>query len=435
MLRKLIREVFESQNRLLSHSDMLKMGATGSLSRAYLKHIPVGKIVGLDPEPADWTDDNGDVHEFLPGQEIKSPIEVIQDGDQYLLQNGNHRVKQANVNGDHVILALVQPERLSENLQLADKLYFKTGVLGDEDRKKILSITNGDNYTKVVADAWGYMKLDSYNKRSLEKFYENLKSYNKNVFPIKDLININNVDGLHIAYIIDALDERRQILDYFKKLPSTASRNMREDIRKPRTDNELKRYREQFEYFMDFFSLLDNKSDDAKNKIYQKMFRNGADLDWLIDFAQDKQNLISEEGISREDIKKVIQEDNDLTLLYDQGTYMVVRVESLDGIQAIGCNSLWCFTYGRNFRTWSEYSTNEMVYLIIDFTERLNPTDFMHVVIKPIDFDAEWDEEEGNEENEDKIYDLQNDPVFDAISFLENTIGLEKAKELLTFEW
>ena len=114
------------------------MGATGSLSSAYDTYIPVDKIEGLDPEPADWTDDAGNVRSYERGEIIKTPIEVIYNARNniYYLQNGNHRVKQAKLNGDMYIRAFVQPDKgkvgpikqLSEHINKMKKLM---GLLSD----------------------------------------------------------------------------------------------------------------------------------------------------------------------------------------------------------------------------------------------------------------------------------------------------------------
>ena len=80
-----------------------------------------------------------------------------------------------------------------EYIQQADKLYFNNGKLSKEDRDLILSITNGDAYTKAVADYFYFMKEHTINinnqfKEKLEFIYNEIKNYNKNVFPIKDFI-------------------------------------------------------------------------------------------------------------------------------------------------------------------------------------------------------------------------------------------------------
>jgi hypothetical protein len=97
---------------VISKEQLIKNGSN-SLDKAYERYIPINKIEGLDPEPADWTDKAGNVFQYKEGQEIDSPIEVIYDSsdDIYYLQNGNHRLKQANINNQKHILAYIQPDR------------------------------------------------------------------------------------------------------------------------------------------------------------------------------------------------------------------------------------------------------------------------------------------------------------------------------------
>lgn len=113
------------QPKLLSRKkytqqEMVKLGANYHLHHGFLMEIPVAKIVGLDPEPVNWADESG-YREFEKGQNIEKPIEVIynSDLDEYLLQDGNHRVKQSKINGDSFIKAFVQ----SDNKQYLKWLY------------------------------------------------------------------------------------------------------------------------------------------------------------------------------------------------------------------------------------------------------------------------------------------------------------------------
>ena len=55
---------------------------------------------------------------------------------------------------------------LYENVQLADKLYFNTDKLSQEDKDIILGITGGDNYTKIISDFYYYLKIQ--NKMPIE---------------------------------------------------------------------------------------------------------------------------------------------------------------------------------------------------------------------------------------------------------------------------
>lgn len=134
VMKKFIK--FRLKNILIEHvnhnifnkNDMIKFyNATGSLDIAEKKLIPINKITGLDPEPSDWTDDYGNVKQFKKGEKINTPIEVIYDSvnNIYYLQNGNHRVKQAKINGDKYIEALVEPNNQNEKRNLMIKYKMK----------------------------------------------------------------------------------------------------------------------------------------------------------------------------------------------------------------------------------------------------------------------------------------------------------------------
>jgi hypothetical protein len=87
--------------KFYSKSEMIQLGADGYLSRARLAKIPVSKIDGREPVP--------EPDSYVKGTSIKQPIEVAYDAaaDKYMLYSGNHRVRQAEVNGDKYIIAFV----------------------------------------------------------------------------------------------------------------------------------------------------------------------------------------------------------------------------------------------------------------------------------------------------------------------------------------
>jgi hypothetical protein len=278
---------------------------------------------------------------------------------------------------------------INENVQLADKVYFNTNKLTPEDKNIILGVTNGDNYTKLISDFYFILKKTEYNRpqntlNKINELYNDVITYNKNVYPIieYDVYNTTNAETL-----IYALERRRKIIKELKRLPSEAIRNMRNDIRTPRTYSELSNYEHDFEYFMGHFSLLANRDKNTQIKILRKMFKNNTTLEQLMRFVDDKENFIGGVDFTRDDIIK-LTETEDLYVIYEQGNVMIVKVESPEAIKAIGCNSLWCFTYGSGFdaayKQWYNYSHNDIVYVIINFNESSDSSDFMHVLIKPL---------------------------------------------------
>lgn len=298
--------------------------------------------------------------------------------------------KDKNV-AENIINEEINKFVIEENIQLADKVYFKTNKLSKEDRDIILKITGGNNYTKLIADLYYYDLKNqiSFNidelKRKMHLLYNEIKNYNKNVFPIigYDVYKPSKVDDLY-----HGLEIRKDIINEIKKLPSFAIRNLKNDIRKERTLDQIFNYFNNLEIFMIYYSLLLNRDKEIQKKILQKMFKGGnTTLEDLMKFVDDKENFIGGVEFTKDDVKK-ISEEEDFEIIYEQGGVMIVRVDSPDGIKAIGCNSLWCFTYGEGFdnayKQWNDYSYNDIVYVLIDFNLPSDSGDFMFVLIKPL---------------------------------------------------
>ncbi len=356
---------------------------------------------------------------------------------------------------------------LAENIQQADKVYFTPGLLSPRVREVILKITGGDALTKIITDIY-YAELmhrhnagksilaglgdddeeeeeeDSIGNDVLDreywevlrdKYYKQLKNYNKNVFPIKGYSQ-NGVQD--IWKLVRALYQRNKILEKFKQLPSVAVRNMKEDIRKERTSEELNTYRDRLEYFLGQYSLLSNREGRFKALIANKMFRANTTLEDLIDFAEEKENLIGGKKLNRSVINNIIAEnDDELSIVYEKGNMVVVDVTGPEGIKAIGCNSVWCFTYGsgiyRNRGDWDSNSTNDHVYVIIDFSEASDSQNFMHVLINPLDFNSEADDENGDKANSEKMADMSNQFTDNPLGVIYDFMTPQEAYQIFSF--
>lgn len=109
-----------SQLRILGKDELLKSDAP-NFPHAIEKKIPISKIDGLDPSPADWVDDAGNTRQFKKGEPITKRIEVQYNPDtgNYTLFNGNHRVKQAILNGDTSINAFVHAQNRADYARLS----------------------------------------------------------------------------------------------------------------------------------------------------------------------------------------------------------------------------------------------------------------------------------------------------------------------------
>lgn len=361
---------------------------------------------------------------------------------------------------------------LRENLQLADKFYFKDGKLSPRVREIILQITNGDPYTKIMTDIYYTMLMDNHTTGSwalkqldpehqetekpendvmniddlkkLRPIYNQLIEYNKNVFPIKGL-NINGVQDTND--LMRALNQREKIINIFNEWPSIAKRNMKGDIRKERDSREMNHYRDMLENADAYLSQLNNRNEDARRSILAKIFTKDTTLDNVMDFLYGKESLLGGVDMTRKQIGQILKQDkenaDELKVKYNKGNVMIIEVSGPDGIKEIGCNSLWCFTYNRkggdtNWNDWYKNSTNGYCYIIIDFSYPSDSEDFMHVLTKPLMYD--YSDYGGDAErlynmaNRD-MGDNDNDEIYDSFvnRMIETYLDLPTAMKIMNF--
>lgn len=292
----------------------------------------------------------------------------------------------------------------TENLQRSEKNFFKTGRISEEGKNKILNITKGDYLTEFMCQVYLAGKDSGAELRII---YRWAKEYRKDILPIADfddLTKLSKISDEYITnYIIGPLKYRDECLEFLKSIPRVGLRNLRNDIRKERTYIELYNLKNTLEYISMQLSQLYNRDERMRNAVMKKIFSSGIDtLEDLSNVLDDKTNLIGGEIITKAKIEKMVDSlsEWDLHIVVKNKDVWVVRVGTTQGIKAIGKNSLWCFTYGdggaNTERMFSDYSTNDLVYIIIDWkAEQKKYLDeyFMVVVIDKLRDDEEEDED------------------------------------------
>lgn len=294
---------------------------------------------------------------------------------------------------------------LSENYQLAKKLYIDTGKLDKIHLNWLDRHTDRDYTYKIIASILASDdERASYN--DLVKFITQLRNYNKNIFPIK---NFSYDDPTSIV-TYDVLSVRENIFKDISNWKKIYFRNLKNDIRKERNYTE-------FQYLLNCLPLINrglyflgNKSEKSKIKIENKIFSSKNNtFDKVADYCEDRKNLLSDEDIfkgGKQELYDVLQNpklyySNVMSVVYDKKDVMVIDVTDPLGLVFLGKNSLWCFSYDdKNLdRHFDKYSYNGHVYVIIDFSMPQSSSEFMHVVIKPSTLYDDW------------LYDMLNDPV------------------------
>lgn len=351
----------------------------------------------------------------------------------------------------------------AENLQQAEKIYFKPGKLSPEVKKYITHITGGDAYTKIITDIYYAMlqqsiivsrtvlsgfdgeeeEVDPRDKpgqlytsndllhvddwKKVRAYHNQLKEYNKNLFPIKGF-NINGVQD--IWDFIRSLNERATILTLIKQLPSIATRNLAADFRKERNSDEFQQYRSDLSMIVKGLAKSKDKVDPRMFEfVLKKMFSSkNKTIQDVVDFVEQKENLLGGIEVTKKMVKDAVSEHSyDLEIVYSKGNIMVVEVTSPHGMHAIGCTSLWCFT-NKSWDTFNQYAHNGFAYVIIDFSKKTDDAEFMYTLIKPLDYTSDEDGE-----NDHKLYDMSNEEVYAPLGVIGKLIGLDKAENVFLF--
>lgn len=254
---------------------------------------------------------------------------------------------------------------IQENLQLADKLYFNTGILSPEDKNVILSITKGDNFTKLISDLYLWSKNRDWSKDKISKFYQTVKTYDKNLIPIEGFNSIDGFDQDTIGNFAYAVFKREEILKFLRQLPSIALRNVKEDLRKPRNLQQLERTRNSLEYFFAFYPTIMQLPEDRKNRIINKLFSSERKtMDSWTDFVEERSHLVGG-AYTAGDLDEIVDElDGDAEIIQRDNNVTVIDVMSPEAMMRLGCNSMWCFSLPGGEGYWSQYNYNGHVYFI-----------------------------------------------------------------------
>ena len=293
---------------------------------------------------------------------------------------------------------------LNENVQKMDKEFVKTNLFDENDRNRILEITDGDNYTYFIARqyAWLYQigeydrgdggdeskkqqHWDDFNKRYLTEQYEQVKNYKENVLPIE---NFNPFDGgsLHPIEIAEAFNGRERVLDVLSKIPKLFLRNLKNEVRKPREFSEYHNsLPEKMSEINQNLKLIDRLSDDKKNIIFKKIFSSKNDtFDKVIDqLKRTNINYLSHEDAIEEVLDKIEYEadTNEAELLYQHGNIIVADVKSSDAMKNLGCGSQWCFATEYGVNHWANYADNSHVNIVYNFNEEADSPLRMVVIL------------------------------------------------------
>ena len=143
--------------------------------------------------------------------------------------------------------------------------------------------------------------------------------------------------------------------------------NIRDELREEHSAASMEQYKELLHRFLAFFSLLDNRTEEQKQRVYQKLFSsNNRTVEQWLDFMEEFQNYAEPFSDISELDAIIATLGDEVSVVQDNEKVKVLAAYTLEAIQALGCNSTWCFSYPKSANHWYKYTTNDMVYYIFD---------------------------------------------------------------------
>ena len=323
---------------------------------------------------------------------------------------------------------------VNENLQLADKYIFDKNLLTNNNKDFLLKICLDKKFFFILSQFYLYIKNYSFLRKDIILLYNNLINYDKRFIDIS-LDLYKNYTEQEIGNLIEKLENTTKIKKIFQELPSIALRNLRHELKNLNNPWDISHYLDNLEYFYSFWGYLSNKSPLFRAKIEQKLFKKNITLKKLMNFTDEKSNLFLDTKISKKEITDIVEETqltwDILNIVYDKNNILVIEVSDPHGIKKIGNYSLWCFTYGDdiNIRQWKEFSYNDIIYVIFDFSCILSDPYFSTVLIKPFKMN-------NSNRGDFSLWDNHNEPIeSNPKNFLSKLIGtIKEVNKIFTFK-
>lgn len=306
-------------------------------------------------------------------------------------------------------------------MQQAQKLYFNNNKLPKEYQEHILKLTNGNVYTKLMADlAYHFGKFSNFNPKDLallDHSYEYLKSYDKKIVPLPFDLNTYGVEGVdndhHVLTLFECLKEIYYLRQQMVKLPSIVLRNIRKEIGVPYTNAYgYKAIAEKLGQLNNSLKFLPS-NEEKKNMMLKKIASSKNNLDQMIAVAEHFAHSFNfaTSDFEIEDFLKSI-EYVDVDVLQKTSKLLVLKVNSSDAMEKVGCNSMWCFSRPNSEGYWEQYAPNGYAYVILDFSKEPDNPLFMLTYLP----------------DTDSIYNSINDFVDDGGLYYLKSIGVDTKK-------
>jgi len=256
---------------------------------------------------------------------------------------------------------------LAESSQQAMKAFLTSGKISQEEFNAVMHMTKGDGFTTFMCGIQAYDTLMLISPRtSPDMLYSELRSYSKDLLPIKGMEKIGQPLSDHETFsIAKTLIMRSQVIEQLSLLPSIAKRNMKEELRLVRDTHDMENYLHIMRLLVYGWGQLQNRPKEQLDKIAKKVF--SSKYPWIsekLDAIEDAASMkLPMKGM--DEVYETIENCGDgAEIVQDDERVIVVRITEQEAIKALGCNSSWCFSMPASSGDWENYSTNDTIYWV-----------------------------------------------------------------------
>lgn len=289
---------------------------------------------------------------------------------------------------------------LNEDVQLAYKLYSKTGKLNPDVMDAIFDITGGDNYTRLVADLYYHMNSFSGNNdgvdnsliKLVEDFYDDLISYDNKLFPFTKNLNDFGVDkpnDYHVLTLAEVLKAWHKLSFEWSRLPSIFKRNLSQEIKQffsddtPTSQMRFK-YDEISNILKQINTVLPTIPPKKMQEIQPMLVNSSKSLKDLLETLNNIRDTMSYISSDMVDKNKLIAMSKGVNadVIMNTDKVVVFKINDHEAMQEMGCYSNWCFSQvGSDDVHWQTYAAYGYVYLIYNLTVDTEDSRFLMVFL------------------------------------------------------
>ena len=250
-----------------------------------------------------------------------------------------------------------------QNTDFIEKNY--KDKISEKDLKKIYEITGKDKYTKIMVES--FLNGEQW---KLKELYEALKSYDKNIFPIKAL-DINEIWELDFTKLTSSdfleIKSRYSIIKILKDIHPYAYKNCTDKKGLPKGFSFLSVYLPELE---DIYEWIKGLSAEGKEEVeVDRMFGSGNGLKEWMEFKESYFMKIENTIINEKTIKELVKKTT-AKILASNDRFTFINVKNGADMMTLSCTADICIAKTqRHFKADAEKSN---AYILYDYSKIYN---------------------------------------------------------------